>query len=392
MKVFTKTILLLSLVSLLTDVSSEMLYPVMPMFLTSIGFSVFWIGILEGIAEATAGFSKGYFGNISDVWGKRLPFVRLGYFLSAVAKPALVLIPNPVWVLFVRMLDRLGKGIRTSARDALLSAESSQENKGKVFGLHRAADTFGAAVGPLFALVFLHFYPAEYTTLFFIAFVPAIVGVTFTFLLKEKVAVKDRMRQRPHFFEFLKYWQSSHTVYKRLVTGLIVFAVVNSSDIFLLLLAKHRGLSDQTVIAAYIFYNLVYALFSTPMGWLGDKFGLKSSYITGLFFFSIVYFAVTFARTEIHFFIIFLLYGIYAASTEGISKAWIAKIAKTDETATAIGFYNSFQSVAALTASVSAGLLWNIFSPELPFLLTACVSSVLIVYFIIFTKELPSSA
>ncbi len=391
MKVFTKTILLLSLVSLLTDVSSEMLYPVMPMFLTSIGFSVLWIGILEGIAEATAGFSKGYFGNLSDTWGKRLPFVRLGYFLSAIAKPALVLIPNPLWVLFVRVVDRLGKGVRTSARDAILSAESSKADKGKVFGLHRAADTFGAAIGPLFALIYLHYFPAQYTTLFLLAFIPAISGVAFTFLLKEKSAINYKTRQRPGFFDFLKYWQSSHKVYKRLIIGLVVLAFVNSSDIFLLLLAKHRGLSDQTVIAAYIFFNLVYALFSMPMGWLGDKLGLKTSYIIGLFFFSAVYFAVIFASTDLHFFIMFFLYGIYAASTEGVSKAWISNVAEKDKTATAIGFYNSFQSIAALIASVTAGVLWNVFSPEVPFLLTACVSSALIVYFVIFTKESVSS-
>ena len=142
-KIITKTVLILSLVSLFTDIASEMLYPIMPIFLRSIGFSVLLIGILEGVAEATAGLSKGYFGKLSDTKGKRLPFVQWGYFLSAISKPMMAMFVYPLWIFFARTTDRFGKGIRTGARDAILSDESSKENKAKVFGFHRSLDTAG---------------------------------------------------------------------------------------------------------------------------------------------------------------------------------------------------------------------------------------------------------
>ena len=172
MKIITRTIVILSVISLFTDIASEMLYPVLPMFLTSIGFSVALIGILEGVAEATAGLSKGYFGHLSDSIDRRKPFIQVGYSLSAISKPLMALLTFPLWIFGTRTLDRLGKGIRTGARDAVLSAETTAEFKGRVFGFHRAFDTIGAALGPFAALLFLMIYPAQYKTLFLLAIIP----------------------------------------------------------------------------------------------------------------------------------------------------------------------------------------------------------------------------
>ncbi|HXU26934.1 MAG TPA: MFS transporter, partial [Bacteroidia bacterium] len=154
MKIITRNILIISFVSLFTDVASEMLYPVMPIYLKTIGFSILLIGVLEGVAEATAGLSKGYFGNLSDNKGKRLPFVQIGYALSAISKPMMALFVYPLWVFGARSIDRLGKGVRTGARDALLSDEATPETKGTIFGFHRSMDTLGAVLGPLLALVY----------------------------------------------------------------------------------------------------------------------------------------------------------------------------------------------------------------------------------------------
>ena len=189
-KILTRTVLVVSFVSLFTDVASEMLYPVMPVYLKSIGFSILLIGILEGVAEATAGLSKGYFGNLSDLTGKRVPFVRAGYMLSAISKPMMAIFVFPVWIFFARTIDRFGKGIRTSARDAMLSDETTPEHKGKVFGFHRSMDTIGAAIGPILALIFLWLYPGQYKWMFFIAFFPGLVAITLTFLLKDKTRHK----------------------------------------------------------------------------------------------------------------------------------------------------------------------------------------------------------
>lgn len=163
----SKPVLILSLVSFFNDVASEMLYPVLPIFLQSAGFSVLYIGILEGIAEAAAGLSKGYFGRWSDFTGRRVPFIRWGYALSAIAKPMMVMVVHPLWILMSRTLDRLGKGLRTGARDALLADQSDEVYRARVFGFHRSMDTLGAVLGPCLSLLFLYFFPGKYRELFF---------------------------------------------------------------------------------------------------------------------------------------------------------------------------------------------------------------------------------
>ena len=200
-KKITRTVWILSWVSLLTDIASEMLYPVLPVYLQSIGFSIVLIGILEGLAEATAGLSKGYFGQLSDARGKRTPFVRWGYFLSALSKPMMAVFAWPWWVFSARTLDRLGKGIRTGARDALLSAEATPSTKGTIFGFHRAIDTVGAATGPLIALCFLYFYPDNYKILFYLAFIPGLLSILTTLLLKEDKTRSNQNHQNT--FELL---------------------------------------------------------------------------------------------------------------------------------------------------------------------------------------------
>ena len=392
-KIFTPAILIVSFVSFLTDISSEMLYPVMPIYLKSIGFSVMLIGVLEGLAEATAGLSKGYFGKMSDLSGKRVPFVRAGYMLSAVSKPMMGLFIYPVWIFFARTIDRLGKGIRTSARDAILSGETTPENKGKVFGFHRAMDTFGAVLGPVFALIYLNFYPENYRTLFFIAFIPAAAGVLFTFILKDKNKTSHNIKgEKKKFFSFLSYWKTAGTEYKKLVTGLFFFTLLNSSDIFLLLMVKNLGFPDDKVIFVYIFYNLVYALTSFPIGILADKIGFKNSFIIGLVFFVIVYGGMAMDPGTGFLFFIFFCYGIYASSTEGVSKAWITNISEKKDTATALGFYSGLNSIFSLAASSFAGFLWFTFGPKVMFIFSAAGTSGVIMYLIINLRKTDQSS
>ena len=387
-KVITSTVRILSLVSLFTDVASEMLYPVMPVFLKSIGFSFLLIGILEGVAEAVAGLSKSYFGKMSDTTGKRVPFIQLGYSLSAISKPMMAIFIYPIWIFFARTLDRIGKGLRTGARDAMLSDESTKENKAKVFGFHRGMDTLGAVFGPSIALAYLYFHPHNYKALFLIAFIPGIVAILLTLFIKEKKIAKPVANEKNNksFFAFIYYWKSSPPEYRRLVYGLLVFALFNSSDVFLLLKMKESGLADIAVIGVYIFYNLIYAIMSYPIGILADKIGLKKVFIAGLFVFAVVYFGFAFNKSLPIFFILFFLYGLYAAATEGISKAWITNIVDKNETATAIGTYTGFQSICTLFASSFTGFLWMEFGGLVTFATTACVTLVVIVYLIRFSK------
>ena len=388
-KIISRTVWIVSLVSLFTDISSEMLYPVMPIYLKTIGFTALWIGILEGFAEAITGLTKGYFGKWSDDIGKRLPFVQLGYSLSAISKPMMAILTFPIGIFAARSTDRLGKGMRIAARDAILSDESDKEHKGKVFGFHRAMDTLGAAIGPVFALIYLYYHPAHYKELFIIAFIPALIGVALTFLIREKRKTEPSIinHQPSNFFSYFSYWKKSSVNYKKTIVGLLAFTLFNSSDIFLLLMAKNIGVADQHIIGAYIFYNLIYALASYPMGMVADKIGMRNSFIIGLIFFSVVYSGIAFLKNTEMLYGLFFIYGLYAASTEGIAKAWVSKISSKNETATAIGFFASCSSIITLIASSTAGLIWVLFLPSVTFFISAMGTLMVIGYFFMMVKN-----
>ena len=373
--------------SLFTDTASEMLYPVLPIYLKSIGFSIVLIGVLEGLAEATAGLSKGYFGKLSDMSGKRVPFVQIGYAFSAISKPMMAVFVFPVWIFFARTIDRFGKGMRTGARDAILSDEATSKTKGKIFGFHRSMDTFGAVFGPSFALLYLYFFPQDYKTLFYIAFIPGVLAVITTFYLKDKRKNVYPVKERNSFFSFLNYWKTSPIRYRKIVIGLLVFTLFNSSDVFLLLKARQSGLNDTSIIGVYIFYNLVYALFAFPVGIIADKIGFKRMFISGLFVFAVVYFGIS-ANINIYMFIgLFFLYGVYAAATEGISKAWISNITDKKDTATAIGTYSGFQSICTMIASSLAGLIWFRFGASVTFIVTGFATLLVILYFLLINTK-----
>lgn len=398
MRIISKTVLILSVISLLADVASEMLYPVIPVYLKEIGFSVFLIGLLEGFVNFIAGISKGYFGKLSDEKGLRLPFVKLGYILSTLSKPLMATFAYPLWIFFVRTLDRLGKGVRTAARDALLSQEATNATKARVFGFHRSMDTAGAAIGPIIALLFLLFYPGQYKTLFYLAFIPGVFSIALIFLLKEKKTPVSTL-QKGNFFSFFKYWKVATTAYRKVVLGLSFFALFNSSDIFLLLITKEAiGESvvvfagntfnaDTITIAAYVFYNLVYAALSYPLGILADKLSFRTIILFGLSIFTLVYAGFAFNPSIPMIFGLFFLYGIYAAATEGVIKAWITNLSNQQNTATAIGLYTSCESVSALFASIIAGAIWAYWGSFYTFIITAIIGLMTILYFILVTKR-----
>lgn len=386
-RIITKPIWVLSLVSLFTDISSEMLYPVMPLFLKSIGFSVLLIGVLEGLAEATAGLSKGYFGQLSDKSGKRLPFIRYGYAMSAISKPLMAIFTFPLWIFFARTFDRLGKGVRTGARDAFLSDMTTAEYKGRVFGFHRSLDTIGAFIGPCLALIFLYFFPEKYKPLFVLAFIPGIISIALTFFVKDRSKKAPAETKKVHFFSFISFIRHSPLPYKKLIAGLLAFSLFNSSDVFLLLVMKSAGMSDFMLILAYIFYNLVYAVFAYPAGMVADKAGLKKVLIAALLVFSGVYAGFSFSGNTVLYFVLFFFYGIYAAGSESIGKAWISNIVKKTETATAIGAFTALNSIGAMLASSMAGLIWVLAGPSVLMIISSAAVLLIAIYFIILVPQ-----
>jgi MFS family permease len=267
----------------------------------------------------------------------------------------------------------------------MLSGESLPENKGKVFGFHRAMDTLGAALGPVVALILLSISPGQYAMIFMIAFVPGLIAIFLTFFLKEKKSRPVALKS-PGFLSYLKYWKRAGSQYKMIVMALLAFTLFNSSDAFLLLKVKEASGSDQQMITYYIFYNLIYALASYPMGMLADKIGLKTVMFSGLALFGFIYLGFGFALLPLHFVLLFCGYALYAAATEGVSKALISNLAEKEDIATAIGFFTSFSSIFAMLASSLAGLLWFTFSSRVMFCISAAGVFLTLIFLFIATR------
>lgn len=375
----SKPVIILGLVSLFTDIASEMLYPVTPIFLTAVlGSSMAVVGMIEGIAEVTSGLLKGYFGNLSDKAGKRSIFVVLGYGISAISKPLPGIFQNLPTVLVSRVSDRIGKGIRTAPRDALL-ASYSNGNSGSVFGFHRAMDTLGAAIGPIIALVLLGIFPDNFQLIFIAAFVPSVIAVSFTFLVKDK-DTSSKVRSKKNYLQF---WKSAPREYKKILFLITIFSLVNSSDVFLILKSKDVSNSNSLAIFGYVFYNLIYALASYPLGGIADKLGKQKVFSFGLIIFSIVYIGFASINNIDFLWIFFALYGIYAASTEGVSKAWISDLIKDEVRGSAIGLLTMCSSLSIMLGSFLTGVLWDNFGSTVPFLISAIVSLVIGLFLIV---------
>ncbi|HKI77387.1 MAG TPA: MFS transporter [Ignavibacteriaceae bacterium] len=377
-KKIPKQVKILGFISLFTDMASEMLYPITPIFLTTVlGSSMAIVGLIEGLAEITAGFFKGYFGSLSDKLGKRSIFVRIGYSLSALTKPLPGIFPFVSTVLISRVTDRVGKGIRTAPRDALL-ASHSENNTGAIFGFHRGMDTLGAALGPLGALVLLYYFPGNYTLVFLVAFLPSLVAVGFTFPVKDK-PINVKPREKKHYKTF---WISAPANYKKLIYLFTIFSLVNSSDVFLILKSRDISNSSNLAIIGYIFYNIIYASASYPIGKFSDKLGKKNIFIAGLFVYSLVYLGFALISEFYFIWILFAFYGIYAAATEGIAKAWVSDLIPDEKRGTAIGLLTMLSSLAIMSGSFLTGFLWDIYGSQVPFLISSIVSFGVVIAFL----------
>ena len=383
LKKIPKQVVFLGLISLFTDMASEMLYPITPIFLASVlGASMVSVGVIEGLAEITAGFLKGYFGFLSDKLGKRSMFVVGGYSISALSKPLPGIFPYIFIVLISRVTDRIGKGIRTAPRDALLAGYSNS-NTGAIFGFHRGMDTLGAVLGPLIALLLLRIYNYDYKLIFIIAFIPSLIAVTFTFFIKDKkVEIKERKK-----LQYIAFWEESPQTYKTLVILITIFSLVNSSDVFLILKSRNISHSDIIAILGYVFYNLIYAGSSYPAGLISDRIGKKKIYILGLLIFSAVYFGFASSENFVLTWILFAFYGIYAASTEGILKAWVSDLVAYEKVASAVGLITMLSSIAMFLGSILTGFLWDAFGSSVPFYISSAVSLIVALSLIRIKKE-----
>jgi MFS family permease len=369
----------LTIGSFLTDISSEMLTNLIPLFLYNVlGVQTSIIGLIEGIAEATASLVKIYSGVLSDRLGKRKNLTVIGYAISTLSKPFLYFATTWQWVLGVRFSDRVGKGVRTAPRDALLADSAKSDQRGLAFGLHRAGDTAGAFIGLGIAALIIWLTQAgaaeltrhTFQTVVLASIIPAVLAVMVLALgVKEVVAAKKDSNGLPSLS-----WKAFDRRFRAFLVVLIIFTLGNSSDSFIVLRGQDRGLSVLQIMGMLMTFNAVYSLLAGPFGSLSDRIGRRTLMLVGWTVYGLVYLGFALAQTGAQIWVLYGFYGIYYALTEGIAKALVADIVPQEQRGTAYGLFNAAIGFAALPASLIAGILWQTISPAAPFVFGAFLS------------------
>lgn len=346
-------VLVLGLVSFLTDVSSEMIYPLLPLFLTRVlGAGPAFLGVIEGVAESTAALLKLFSGIVSDRVRRRKGLVLAGYSLSSIARPLVAAATSPVAVLAIRFADRVGKGLRTSPRDALIADSTDPTARGKAYGFHRAMDNGGALVGPLAATALMTLFAEDLRTVFWLAAIPGFLAV-----LLIVTSVRETARQQASNGSFFRYVPRGRL--RRYLIVLFIFTLGNSSDAFLLLRAGELGVSPVKIPLLWAFFQAVRMLFSTPFGALSDRVGRRRLIIAGWTVYALSYAGFALATSELACWLLFAVYGLYYSMTEGVEKAFVADMVPATERGGSFGWYNFAVGVGALPASLFFGALWQ---------------------------------
>ncbi|MGE5329753.1 MAG: MFS transporter, partial [Deltaproteobacteria bacterium] len=346
-------VFLAGLTSFLTDTSTKMVYAVMPLFLLSIGASKTELSLIEGVAESTASVLKAISGWWSDKIGKNKPFMLLGYFITALITPIYSFVATPFQILYLRFIERVGKGIRTAPRDSLIAGSTDGKKAGKNFGFHKAMDNAGAILGPLIAVWIMAVFANNYRLVFLLATIPAVLGViVIASFIKEAKKSKESLPGKIVLKDFSKRFYAFLFI-------AFIFTLGNSTDALLLVKAKDSGFSDIYIPLLYLVFNVVSVIFAMPAGMLSDKIGRERLIIFGYLLYSIIYFC--FGAYSIHFVIItlFALYGLYSASTDGIQKALVSDLIDADKRGTGLGLYNAVLGITLLPASLIAGILYD---------------------------------
>lgn len=360
----SRNVFWMGLTSFFTDVASEMIYPVLPIFLTStLGVSKTMLGLIEGLAESTASILKVFSGWFSDRIGKRKPPTVWGYALSTIGKPLLAISTSGLDVLFARFIDRLGKGVRTAPRDALIAESSPKAEVGKAFGFHRALDTFGAVIGPLAAFILLPLIGNNLRLMFLIAFIPALLAVILLIAF-----VKEREDDHLHH-EKLPKFSLAHLSPRLKMLFLVVFLfnLGNSSNAFLILRAQSVGIALFLIPILWLMFNSVYTSLTIPAGIVSDKIGRKKVLLTGYIFYCLVYFGFAHATSALQVWILFAAYGLYYGLVDGVERAFVCDLSPEKYKGTSFGIYNGLVGIALLPASLIAGGLWQAMGPAATF-------------------------
>ena len=386
-KKISPNIILLGVVSLLNDISSEMVYPIVPIFLTSVlGVPVSVVGLVEGIADGVSKVVMSISGFWSDKIQRRKLFVGVGYSFASISH--LLMSTAGIWpiVLFARVLNRTGKGVRTAARDAIITESTAKENRGISFGIHRTMDDFGGVVGPLLSIVFISWLGMSYRNFFLVAFIPSIIGTLIIFFFIKELKKKEITKEVLRFS-----WSKTGKPFRIFLLISFIFALGNSSDAFLILRSQNLGLSVGLVVFTYVLFNITNSLFSIPAGIVADKLGYKRVLAAGFVIFALVYFLFGFISDAKYVWILFPIYGLYMALTDGISKAYISKLIPHEVSASAFGIYQTIMGFATLFASLIAGYMWTHLGTRAPFYFGAYMAIMAEILFFTLSKHLKSA-
>ncbi|HXY55076.1 MAG TPA: MFS transporter [Nitrospirota bacterium] len=368
----TKNVVILGFVSLLNDGASEMIYPLLPAFLTTVlSAGPQALGVIEGVAESTASLLKLYSGYLSDRVKQRKAWVVAGYSISNVIRPVISFSTSWVHVLALRFADRVGKGLRTSPRDAIIADSTPAEFRGKAYGFHRAMDHAGAIIGPLAATALLLVYHDNIKTIFLLSFVPGLLAVLMLLLgLTEKEA-EGPGAARQATFSFRSAWAEMSTGFRKYLGIILVFALGNSTDAFLLLRAQQLGVPVRLLPAIWVVLHIVKMGFSVPGGIISDSIGRKKVIVTGWIVYAFVYAGFGAASRHWHAWALFAVYGIYFGLTEGVEKALVADFAPAHLRGSAFGLYNLVVGIGAFPASLLFGAVWQKLGSALAFAMGA---------------------
>lgn len=348
------------LTSFFTDTSTKMVYSVMPMFLMSIGASKTKIALIEGIAESTASLLKALSGLWSDKIGKNKPFMIFGYVLTALITPVYALAGKPVHILWLRFIERIGKGVRTAPRDSLISSSVGKEKTGRNFGFHKAMDNSGAILGPLAAFAILYFLPGSYSTVFVLSAIPALIGVIIIIFMIAEAHNGSGERRKVSLKELpAKFWFYLFIIF--------IFSLGNSTDALLLVKTADTGINKAYVPFIYMIFNTVSVIFAIPIGKLSDKKGRTVMIVTGYLIYSAVYFLFGRFNDAGIFIALFVLYGLYSAFADGSQKSLVSDITSKDMKGTAFGLYHAVLGISLLPASIIAGYLYDSRGSGAPF-------------------------
>ncbi|MEA3311911.1 MAG: MFS transporter [candidate division WOR-3 bacterium] len=355
-----RNLYLLSFVSFFTDLSTEMIYPLVPGFIRSLGGSNLLVGVIEGIAESTAALGKAAFGWLSDRLRHRKLFVLAGYTVSTISKPFLGLAGHWGEVLALRFAERMGKGLRTPARDALLSESISKKRRGLGFGFHRAMDNLGAAGGPLLAVLVLYIFNGNVRMVFLLSVIPALVAVSLIFFVREIRTLKRTLAEA-------KRSGPLSSSFKWFAAVIVIFTLGNSSNAFLLLRAQDAGITQQWVPLLWALYSLVGALASPLFGALSDRIGRRTVIFISFLVYAAIYFLFGRFASPLAMWLLFAGYGVYLGLSKGVFRAFIADMVQPERRATAYGIFETAIGLTLLPASLLFGFLWDTFSARLAF-------------------------